>query len=134
MKRIRNKLFCKKFHSSFKKTTNSFLNFLKLAVLHLTLQVTEVFAARISETVGFAGLQKFGGAKYHKGRSPTGVLRNPSRLQAAKLLPGVRRSFYKTLQIYFLPTFLTIFLRFFFSKFFEKIVLKTEITFCTGLK
>jgi hypothetical protein len=29
--------------------------------------VTDVFVARISETVGFAGLQKCGGAKRHKG-------------------------------------------------------------------
>jgi hypothetical protein len=31
--------------------------------------VYDVFAARISETVGFAGLQKCGGTKHHKGRS-----------------------------------------------------------------
>ena len=37
---------------------------------------------------------KCGGVKRHKGQSPTGVLRNPSRLLAAMLLPGVmRRSF-----------------------------------------
>jgi hypothetical protein len=29
--------------------------------------VYDVFAARISETVGFAGLQKCGGTKHHKG-------------------------------------------------------------------
>jgi hypothetical protein len=37
---------------------------------------------------GFAkqrpGLAKCGGAKTHKGRSPTGFLRNPSRRKAAK--------------------------------------------------
>jgi len=33
--------------------------------------------ARISETEGFAGQAKCGGAKYRRGRSPNGVLRNP---------------------------------------------------------
>jgi hypothetical protein len=31
--------------------------------------VYDVFAARISETAGFAGLQKCGYTKHHKGRS-----------------------------------------------------------------
>jgi len=43
----------------------------------ITFKIGDVFAARISETVGFAGLQKCGGAKYRRGRSPNGVLRNP---------------------------------------------------------
>jgi len=38
-------------------------------LLRITLQVGDVFAARISETEGFAGQQKCGGAKRHKGRS-----------------------------------------------------------------
>jgi len=33
----------------------------------LTFQVTDVFATQISETEGFAGLQKCGGTKCHKG-------------------------------------------------------------------
>jgi hypothetical protein len=37
--------------------------------LRLTFKIGDVFAARISETAGFAGLQKCGGAKQHKGRS-----------------------------------------------------------------
>jgi hypothetical protein len=37
-------------------------------LLHITFQVGDVFAARISETEGFAGLQKCGGTKCHKGR------------------------------------------------------------------
>jgi len=45
--------------------------------LRLTFKIGDVFAARISETVGFAGLQKCGGAKCRRGRSPNGVLRNP---------------------------------------------------------
>ena len=48
-----------------------------------------------SPNKGFAkqrpGLAKCGGAKYHKGRSPTGVLRNPSRPPAAKRISFVRR-------------------------------------------
>jgi len=33
--------------------------------------------ARISETEGFAGQAKYGGAKCRRGQSPNGVLRNP---------------------------------------------------------
>jgi len=33
--------------------------------------------ARISETAGFAGQAKCGGAKYRRGRSTNGVLQNP---------------------------------------------------------
>jgi len=35
--------------------------------------------ARIRACVARPGLAKCGGAKRHKGRSPTGVLRNPNR-------------------------------------------------------
>jgi hypothetical protein len=35
--------------------------------LHLTFKVYDVFATQISETEGFAGLQKCGGAKLHIG-------------------------------------------------------------------
>jgi len=50
----------------------------KLQILfRITFKIGDVFAARISETVGFAGLQKCGVAKHRRGRSPNGVLRNP---------------------------------------------------------
>jgi hypothetical protein len=38
-------------------------------MLHNVPVVYDVFAARISETAGFAELQKCGGTKHHKGRS-----------------------------------------------------------------
>jgi len=46
----------------------SFFSFLS-SVLRLTFKIGDVLQARISETEGFAGLAKCGGAKYHKGRS-----------------------------------------------------------------
>jgi len=49
---------------------------------HITFKLSDGWQARISETEGFAGLQKCGGAKHSRGRSsymtrPNGVLRNP---------------------------------------------------------
>jgi hypothetical protein len=40
--------------------------------------VYDVFAVAIKEREAFQQPQKCGGAKHHKGRSPTGVLRNPT--------------------------------------------------------
>jgi hypothetical protein len=42
--------------------------------------VYDVFAVAIKETVGFQGLQKYGGEKTHKGRRPTAVFRSPRAL------------------------------------------------------
>ena len=46
--------------------------------------VYDVFVVAIKEREAFQQPQKCGGAKYHKGRSPTGVLCSPSRRKAAK--------------------------------------------------
>jgi len=58
---------------------------LLFASLSLNVQGWRRFA---SPNKGFAkqrpGLAKCGGAKHQKGRSPTGVLRNPSRRKATK--------------------------------------------------
>ena len=46
--------------------------------------VCDGFAVAIKERGAFQQPQNCGGAKHYKGRSPTGVLRNPSRRKAAK--------------------------------------------------
>jgi hypothetical protein len=51
---------------------------------HNVLAVYDVLASPIKETVGFQGLQKCGGEKPYKGRSPAAVFRSPNRLLAAK--------------------------------------------------
>ena len=43
----------------------------------ITFKIGDVFVARIRACVARPGLQKCGGAKYRRGRSPNGVLRNP---------------------------------------------------------
>jgi len=45
------------------------------------LKIGDVFAARISETVGFAGLQKCGGAKYRRGRQPERCFAEPKNAE-----------------------------------------------------
>jgi hypothetical protein len=59
--------------------------------------VYDVFASPIKETVGFQGLQKCGGEKPHKGRSPTVVFRSPSRLPAAKHIQTCYAKFFLAL-------------------------------------
>jgi len=53
-------------------------------LFRLTLKIGDVFAARISETEGFAGLQKCGGAKYRRGRKPERFFAEP--ITAERLL------------------------------------------------
>jgi hypothetical protein len=53
--------------------------FRNLKILRLTFKVYDVLQTRIRACAARPGLQKCGGTKYHKGRSPTGVLWNPSR-------------------------------------------------------
>jgi len=80
-------------------------------LFRLTFKIGDVFAVRISETEGFAGLQKCGGAKYRRGQSPNGVLWNPKMpnrhfcanrvLDAGLLFPDS----YYTIIYYFLMEF-----------------------------
>jgi hypothetical protein len=56
-------------------------------IAHNVPAVYDVFAVAIRETVGFQQPQKCGGEKTHKGRSPTGFFRSPSRV-AAKHIPS----------------------------------------------
>ena len=48
-----------------------------MGILRLTFKIGDVFAARISETEGFAGLQKCGGAKYRRGHKPERCFAEP---------------------------------------------------------
>jgi hypothetical protein len=71
--------------------------------------------ARISETVGFAGLAKCGGAKYHKGRKPDWCFAEPEppewAVSANRLLCDVgavslfylSKYFYRTFSFYIIP-------------------------------
>jgi len=62
------------------------------------LAVCDGFAVAIKERGAFQQPQNCGGAKHHKGRSPTGVLRNPSRPMGGEahtgLLGAVIRALY----------------------------------------
>jgi hypothetical protein len=50
-----------------------------MGIAHNVLAVTDVFAVAIKEHEVFKQQQKCGGEKTHKGRSPTGFFRSPSR-------------------------------------------------------
>jgi len=52
-----------------------------VAIAHNVPAVCDGLTARIRACAARPGLANCGGAKYHKGRSPTGVLRNPEPLQ-----------------------------------------------------
>ena len=54
-------------------------------ICRLTFKIGDVFAARISETEGFAGLQKCGGAKYRRGRKPERCFAEPKNAEQAFL-------------------------------------------------
>jgi len=63
----------------------SITNLSTQSVFHITFKIGDVFAARISETVGFAGLQKCGGAKYRRGRKPERYFAEPKNAEQAFL-------------------------------------------------
>jgi hypothetical protein len=54
-------------------------NFILVFLSHNVPAVCDGFAVAIKEHEVFQQPQNCGGVKHHKGRSPTGVLRNPSR-------------------------------------------------------
>jgi len=67
--------------------------------------VYDVFVVAIKEREAFQQPQKCGGEKYHKGRSPTGVLRSLAavrRRTLTDLLGAVIFTFYHLLSLYFL--------------------------------
>jgi len=53
--------------------------------LHITLKIGDGLTARISETVGFAGLANCGGAKYRRGRKPERCFAEPKNAEQAFL-------------------------------------------------
>jgi hypothetical protein len=70
--------------------------------------VYDVFAVAIKEREAFQQPQKCGGAKHHKGRSPTGVLCSPSRRQAAKHIQTCYMQYARTLLfLVIIPTLCT---------------------------
>jgi len=63
--------------------------------LHLTLQVTDVFAVAIKEREAFQQQQKCGGAKRHKGRKPDWRFAEPEPPeQGGEQLPFVKCWFF----------------------------------------
>jgi hypothetical protein len=63
--------------------------------------VYDVFAVAIKEREAFQQLQKCGGEKTHKGRSPTGFFRSPSRRKAAKHIQSCYVPFFDYIVYYY---------------------------------